>query len=503
MQEGAIDFTTPSETGLRDLNTAAAGFIAEVTGVNLDLAGQKDHRRFCEIISGRIFDRGMTSVLPPLEPLPMSNAESYDNRPLSAVPVLSSGMAHFLTDAGYTATTLVDVSNLFGASQVSHLNGDRLLRSVCTSVGNFTPGCRLVRWGGDEIIIFQKPADKKLDIDTIQRGLNAKKSFYKTAEQTTLTKITANIKTETVPVLIERRIREREAYRANSLHQRLLTINTLHPEFQNSIAAFLSAFESDQQEKLIFLIETNLFDPVIQGYISTEFPDYPVRVYKDVADFLEHLKVYGKTFDLVRIDLPGALKRINDEIGLGYAAGDDFIRHIFKAIASTFVDQDLGRLDCFRRGSEFLLAFPKDADKKRLSAFETALTTALNENYQTMPLMPVVTDQPLDLNDPAGFGRAMHALDTKMWQETIESIRKTLSEGALLPQETTKYLAYYFNPYDKRGSLRLRKLIGDNERLVNALKTCYRNHPVKLGAFELNPVETQRFLENLKTCISS
>lgn len=458
--------------------------------IELGILGRQEiNEDLINIFAPRMFNPGMVRVLQPVD-LPKSlQSLPYDNDPLPGIPVFSSGMARPLIDAGYKVLAMVDVGRLYDVNQIPEVGeklGDRVLREVAKGLVEGFPRCKVVRWGGDEFLVLGQEDLDPRQFTKVVTHIKAKPCFYQTNNETA-SKISLNQKPEPdFPSLMVE-------HNGGKIQDRIEFLIKLHPEVTPALKGLETRTE-EQQKKLLYLFEQIFFDPILQKQV--EIVGKTIHIYHDPTDFAEHL-MGEKTPQqaLIRMEIPGVLKAINDERGFGYNAGNAFIIFMFQNIVDSLEKNGLTSINMLRRGGDFFLAIPqgvrvKEVEEALSASFQKEHYKALSNNKNmVLPCVSVVVTEELHFEQHqtgqekiAHFHEVMGKIGKAIWGETVKKLwGYYYDEGRnpYLDDNDWNFLArYLLNPYDKRGILRLRKLgLGVSE--TDELGSLY--HPVEEG----------------------
>lgn len=452
-------------------------------------------------LSPYIFDRGMTKPIPGFDPkdkfqIPEKFRENYNNEILDTAPVLSAGMARVLTQNGYSVLTMVDVGSLFNANQVDKKVADRLLREVALGLTSGLPDSYYVaRLGGDEFIILgeTKTSLDKEKFAGVLENIGKKQALYQFNGEIELKPISLSTKED-----VDSFLKWKSADKEESLDDRVNRLQTSHPE----IIPYLAQL-GEKKEEIVSLLEDVLLDPILHAKGKEESSGARhKKTYRDFSDFMDHVLKDEQANTLVRLEIPGVLKRINDEIGLGYDSGNEFLQSIFTDIAKA--------LDCsfhiLRRGGDFFIVLPQgiynkdvknDLQNKLLHPYAIRKN---NTTLLTVPCIPIISA--LSFNSgladqktrEESFLKAMDGVDQNIQLQTVASLDDYYSysvEKTRMPYDW-EFLAYYLNPFDKRGVIRLRKL-GLKQKDIDEMKSYYKESSKK-GVGELNSGSLTKFI---------
>ncbi|MBI3620245.1 diguanylate cyclase [Candidatus Roizmanbacteria bacterium] len=455
--------------------------------------------RLSQFLAPRLFDRGMVGLLPPLETVPSitpslagsEQAQPYNNDYLPGVPVFASGAARYLVGKGYTLRTMIDFKNLYGANELGKLNGDRLLRqgilSLAKSLGD---GYALLRWGGDEFMILEKPNGPSLSDEKLDAALTALRAipvFYQNKGESRVAGIEAK---KAVPSLIE----SRPPVTDGGLSSRMARLQKSHPELR---PVFDGIREHPQLDDILLLMESSQYDGTLQPIIATLAKDpqsksWQIDAFKDFYDLTEHMTSPGgaNDYQAIRLEFPGILKRLNDRPGFGYAVGSQFIQQVFFRIVNGLVKQGITTAKVLRRGSDFYLFIDKTGSTARILESLQDELHGLSEFKKGEEKMSVVTDPVLtaapienlsSVSSQTDLLRAsdenVKILDNVFTKLANDSSDLTVKHFTRLLQTSTpetsatlvEHICAYFDPNDKRGAMRLKKLLGTSDQEIAVL----------------------------------
>jgi|GEM_PF-1441000 len=201
---------------------------------------------------------------------------SYENQVLAPLPVLSSQMAPLLLQSGYviSGSSLIDVNSVYNANAVNkldreipgRLNGNRTVRLASIALQKLAPNDLLVRWGGDEFLIFTKTENQDQTHFKQQMAVfTGPTSFFN--KKNLLVAEHISVKTES---FLEARVDERPYLRQESvtlaeIKQRIAVLQKGRPQledfFQNQVV--LEEKNLSSLNRLLEIIENSYFDPLL------------------------------------------------------------------------------------------------------------------------------------------------------------------------------------------------------------------------------------------------
>ncbi len=118
----------------------------------------------------------------------------------------------------------------------------------------------------------------------------------------------------------------------------------------------------------------------------------------------------------------------------------------------------------------------------------------------SIPCIPIVSGQLFGSEEKIvsddrkeSFLKTMDVLDKNIQQQTVQSLKAYFGKKDERSQSDWEFLAYYLNPFDKRGVIRLRKL-GLKQQGIDELKIFYKES-VKKDVYVLNTHVLNEFSE--------
>jgi GGDEF domain-containing protein len=525
-----------------------------------------------QILGTRMIDRGMLKALKTadglkdvatiyrLDPNNPEHTEifHYYEHLRPPLRVYHSGMKSWLRRLGFTPAFHIDMSNVYAANNADHIvGGDALLRDGCDAIMNVLkdfPGVILIRAGGDEFSIYSK--DPSIDIvtiqDRIQQELKEKKALYlfdtdkvpegskklfedKEANKTlTFGEIKYEIK-KTVPEP-NRVLPENEL----SLEEQIEELDRTHPELRTVLYA-VNKYKKELGEdanKIVSLLEDIFYDSTLAPTVLELKKEYVekgvgdklkhLRLYKDNYDFLSHLQANDSSYTLLRIELPGILKIINDNST--YQQGDEFIKRMFKDIVSSAVDRNIEDIHMIRLSGDFLIALPSNISSDMvhnfINSFKERCQREQQINDQSVMLLPVVTQTSLSLKQYAvsqdekefipaleplienevAYDRTRRDMGLEMQEKIFDELETLcMQPGAFANPAIVNLVTSYLDVHFKRGPLRLAKLLKGSptyslyfEQLKKFYEVTYDDHgKVKKSSF----IPTSEHIQDLERII--
>lgn len=213
------------------------------------------------------------------------------------------------------------------------------------------------------------------------------------------------------------------------------------------------------------------------------FPDVFLPVYTDRTDVIKRLTHdKQKKWNVIRIDILGILKYLNDDIKNGgksqnYEAGDDFIKAIFIEL---HMENFLPFLDSnsfhFRKGADWYVfipnndSFSKKENTNKMTAVMESLRSKFSGMYEpeNVPLFSAFSHAQFDTNNPHGifadmfegmdkkedriytlFARVQDTLDIELIKDHREQFSALFESEEVFKYE--EYLSFLFNPADEKG----------------------------------------------------
>lgn len=457
----------------------------------IKITDEEVHSELLGFIKGRLFDRLLGSSEPDINS--KGNIGNYDNSKRKELPVLASWTTPFLEKNGYVEGFSFDILGVFQANQIQSEKpgffGDRLLRDVCANVINFFQqevgigDFFLIRVGGDEFKLMVKEGVNLAEDIFSRLQTQLSKSFHLTFSGggEVLQPLVINQKDRVQGLRSQRKDNFEGSFEDITKRiERLKRIPT--------IASLLSKTNITLEENplLLEILEAILIDSLLERKIITddEYKESQINVFRDVEDFFDFL--FNKKDDvvLIRAEAPGVLKKINDN--QGYEKGDEFIMFFFDYIAKRLIREGIRNFSVFRRGGDFYIALSKnDLGEKKDAILEGLSKSKITQEQEREGILFFIFT-PVDLNfdfdneekSRQNFYQSFEGLSLKAWKETIRAFKDYFfGANRDLPFKDWQFLADFFNPYDKRGLVRLYKLLADRdiqiETIISVLSNCY------------------------------
>ncbi|OGG23962.1 hypothetical protein A3A79_02045 [Candidatus Gottesmanbacteria bacterium RIFCSPLOWO2_01_FULL_43_11b] len=442
-------------------------------------------------IKRRLIDPGFQKVLPsailPQDPAITEEVQAQYKNNRSAIPVFRSFVLRYLLGNSYNALT-IDFTNIRGANDVggqpSNIVGDYLIYDVIAAIEKeLGEDYIVVRTGGDEFsILTQSLVDDAL-VSRVQAAANQVKSLYKEGDAIVYRPASVHI-TREVPDTVD--VGLQPVLSAGLLANRLKT-------YHREMVDIVDSVQGDQG--LLQFFSEILFDPVLSNDVDILRiqQNINIEVFHDRTDLLSHLEdenQSGGNFNLLRIEVPGVLKWINDKYG--YASGNDFLRYILNRSVPAIADI-IGKethIGFWRpSGSDFYIELPRNIEitDEIIAAIKTAIAGGSGHytfTGESLPIAPVIsviakTDLTLKANttslevDPdneVNLSIAQQQLAQDVWSGTVTALRDFYSQN---PTDSDwDFLAHYLSPFERRGMNRLARL---GTPLVEELKKNFDN----------------------------
>lgn len=441
------------------------------------------------------------------------------------VPVYSSSVLPLLKYSGYKVHRSIDIGNLFGANSVptnpDSVVGDYLLRDVIKAIHDKVGDrCFIVRLGGDEFGLVWKASDPEnlisneelfSAISGVHCLFNDKEGIH--YEQAHI-KITNEDPSSKAEFILDKEINDAE---------RLQRLERFHPDFKAIFSQEIMAnLDDESRKKLITLFETILFDPLLQEK-AEEFGDQ-VHVYKDRGEFIEVISRMHREDPLerggsvLRLDVSGIIKKINDDKRLDYKVGNQYIEDflfenlVSGALGEVNPDEDLR---IYRRGAD-LYMYLHGKSQEEIDSIEKTIYKkfGISEHYDeenahiprytaerdgvqvTYPLMlscqtesvkygkATLDKDEQEFRDGVDFGQVQRRLDQGLREKYKKRVgqmkeilvRNNKPEELLYLAQDWVFIADNLNPMEKkkgRGVLRL-KQYGLKDDSIEKLERFYR-----------------------------
>ncbi len=396
-------------------------------------------------------------------------ANYQNNRP--GLPIFSSFVLKRLVAAGYQAINL-DIRNLASANEVggspNGIVGDYLIYDTIAAIQKeLGEDYLLVRTGGDEFTVLSRQPFTGEVTARIQTAAGNTSGLFTQSGRVVYKPAQVKVTVTSPADLAEADARPLPAEEL-SLGLRLNRLNAYHPELRLITDALVTLPDQAELGNLLAFFEEALFDPVLQKEAQQlAVNGKNVEVYVNRTDYINHLQARSGALRLVRIDLPGVLKRINDNHN--YTVGNAFLTYEFQKIVEA-VAKYQNNVIIFRRGGDFYVALPDNQDLVNTVSgeIESAIrgeTGSFPAEEERITLIPALASVRLNLElvkeptpevssiNERAFAVAQEQLAQEVWRATIMQLQRFYSVEHRSPD--WEFLLRYLDPYDRRGNNRL------------------------------------------------
>jgi hypothetical protein len=454
------------------------------------IQNEEERESLYQFLGERLIDRGFRDPLPfpkGQEDLEVEFPNTLYSEIRGPLPILTSSSLSLLKNQGYQYVKTLDIGGLYNAGQVpllpNGIAGDYLLRDVIQVVYDeitkgqdqnkdiwqkiMDSGFLIVRTGGDEFAIMSKRNQTIDDLELTYAVSSRVSGLYNINGDIVLRNSSIKFTDDTPG-----NTGEFNEYKGEEVNSRIDRLMALHPTFESIIKTASNINDLQKQSELLALLETLLYDSLLQkeaNRLSHELQK-DIFIYKDRQEFINVLEHLSPNGIIKRIDVPGILKKVNDEGS--YELGGEFITFMFNQI-SRVAGKFQNDIRIYRRGGDFYLVIENAEDS---DVMDTDLKEAFGTTYQVgkekIPFILSTADVQMDFkthqdipnryqrqaeNDHL-FSIAQDEFDTKLWKEHKKNIYNLFKDTHDLGM--WQFLANSFiSPFEiKRGVNRLKKL---------------------------------------------
>lgn len=454
---------------------------------NLGLNKKDIDPKIINFISKRLYDPGLRRGLDRFS-LELKQEDIRVNRititKQPPIPVLASWTEKFLKRKGFNNEVFFDIGNVFSANQLAESFGDGLIYQVCEFIlRNLPENSYLIRVGGDEFKIVFKDEQQRERIQGLITEAS-KMSYFFSGENYQFAIVSNTIVSQKGQESLKKE--KDKPSLDSSFEERVKRIKERKKDLLSE-----GFEESDENRLLLEILEEILFDPVLEKASKTimkQKEGLSIEVFKNPEDLIENL---GQgDFSFLKIEFPGLLKLVNDKSG--YQKGDELIVSLFNQIVNVLYERGIKDFKVWRRGGDFFIVFNRleELEEQQVSLSHLNIEFEIEGVRRNLPtiFLSSLTNFSFGENNTENknrFYQAFERLFDGYWDNFKKLIIDFIKKDDLTDDDWW-YLGYLFNPYDKRGILRLKRL-GIDDDFINILKCCFDNYQKKdyeLGDYE-------------------
>jgi hypothetical protein len=369
----ALELEGPERTALLDEVGGSDAVLERQTSKVLRRIGLEtasDDRDLVRALMPFVIHREFLHTVPPLASVPRdyvvlsepnnpsgSASESsqellYRNVPLPPAPVSAPALAPFLVRLGHDPElAFVDGHNVYGANRFERDEGTRLLRRVVGYLHDELAAdgddFDIISYEADGFLILRQRRPGRVPLEARLRQIIARMSgpddgvhtrdstrarlatFYRYARTTVLAPATVAYEPRDD---LSTRLSPREIYPDRTLEERLARLQEMHDP-PSSLLSAIRHRPPREQAIVLNLIEHGLYDPVLERLADRlSSAGCRVRAFSDPGHLLR--VVSRQSMSVYRLELLSLLKAVNEHPAGGFAAGDEALRSVYRALVT-------------------------------------------------------------------------------------------------------------------------------------------------------------------------